>query len=92
MAQAPFEEHEGFFNLPSTTKSQLSSLRTSLTLTIPAAYHDHQLGRRALLKIEELDVLAWLKDDLSVSRLNEIHKHLWLAGCPRFPVLYTNTL
>jgi hypothetical protein len=83
MAQAPFEQHEGFFTPPSTTNSQLSSLRTSLTLTIPAAYHDHRSGRRALLKIAELDVLAWFKDNLSVSRLNEIHEHLWLAGLPQ---------
>lgn len=83
MAQVPFEEQDGLFSFPSTAKSQLSSLRKSVTLTIPPAYHGGLRGRRTLLTIEMSNMLEWLKSDLSVSRLNEIHGHLWVAGLPQ---------
>jgi hypothetical protein len=64
MAQVPFEEQDGLFSFPSTTKSQLSPLTKSVTLTILPAYHGGLRGRRTLLTIEMSNMLEWLKSDL----------------------------
>ncbi|PTB72045.1 hypothetical protein M440DRAFT_22671 [Trichoderma longibrachiatum ATCC 18648] len=41
---------------------------------------------KKVVRIDKSDpssVQTYMKDDLDVSRLNEIHKHLWLAGLPQ---------
>jgi uncharacterized membrane protein len=79
----PFEEQKSLFSIPTSINQALSS-RTSLNLSIPAAYHAREGGRRVLQTIEEEDdVLSWIQHDLDVFRLNQIHKHLWMAGLPQ---------
>jgi hypothetical protein len=45
--------------------------------TLPVVYRQTGSGRTILVKD---DVRAYLKHDLDISRLNEIHEYLWLAG------------
>jgi hypothetical protein len=79
----PFEEHESFFSVHPCRKSQASSLKLPVSLSIPAAYHGREHGQRVLCTIEEDNFLSWLQHDLEVSRLNQIHKHLWMVGLPQ---------
>ena len=65
---------------PSTQTTCASQRATSSSL--PAVYHDES---RCLQTIEQHDahsVQKYLEWELKVPRLNEIHKHLWLAGRP----------
>ncbi|RDW73478.1 hypothetical protein BP6252_07385 [Coleophoma cylindrospora] len=45
---------------------------------LPAAYHDRH---NKLVRVSG-EVAQFIKADLDVSRLNEMHRHLWLAGRP----------
>lgn len=63
----PFSSNEGVFNAD---------------FLLPAAYH----REKRLSKINKSDVNSikeYMGYDLDVSRLNKIHKHLWLAGLPQ---------
>lgn len=63
--------------------SQPSHARSKGSLVIlPAAYHDRSNNLRAIDEHDQGSVQRYVEWELFVSRLNEIHKHLWLAGRP----------
>src|SRR5438045_2629062 len=87
MANPPFPADQSLFSaVPSSAShaSQTSSLSQPqpLTLTLPAAYHDNDNVLQTIDLPGSLTFKKFLQWDLDVSRLNKVHKHLWMAGLP----------
>lgn len=82
----PFGEEHSLLSIPESEASLESLRRSSGDILIPAAYHrrSSKIEKRVLKTIEdEKDILEWIGEDLDVSRLNIIHKHIWMAGLPQ---------
>jgi hypothetical protein len=52
-----------------------------LPLRVPATYH-HKRTLRIVDRANSATFNEYLRSDMDVSRLNTIHRHLWLAGLP----------
>jgi hypothetical protein len=81
MVRVPaFEEHEALFSLPPQSGSNpIANPNSAPELVVPAAYPSESGDRRRLVENhgQNLDnILTWLRQDLDVSPLNIIHKHL----------------
>ena len=50
--------------------------------TLPAVYHDKSSSLQVIDVYEEGSLRKYLEWELTVSRLNEVHDYLWLAGRP----------
>ncbi|KAF9691598.1 hypothetical protein EKO04_010206 [Ascochyta lentis] len=92
--QPPFSSRP----LPQAHTTSLTSLQTSLTPTPTPTSSQHAVvdttpvspldslptiaGRGNDAFLAKNDIEAFLREDLSLSRLNRIHTHLWMAGRP----------
>jgi succinate dehydrogenase/fumarate reductase cytochrome b subunit len=67
-------------NIPPTPTTSGKVLSPPIPrLILPAAYVDNQ---RTLKAIDPRSLRGYLEQELDVSRLNKVHKHLWLTSLP----------
>lgn len=88
----PFDESQGLFlsipdqvaYIPSGTLDQIDSPTQPLPrLILPSAYINDKRTLEVVDRSNSHNFQRYLQHDLNVSRLNKIHKHLWLAGLPQ---------
>jgi hypothetical protein len=84
--QSLFSAHSLALPLSSSASQSSQTLSPSSsqppTLSIPAAYHDDKRALKTVGQPGSPAFKRFLEWDLNVSRLNMIHKHLWMAGLP----------
>lgn len=73
----PFDQSVSLFDIPDGTR-KIGQSKPG-TLVLPAVYTNQ--GKLHRLSFDH-GVGKYLQVDLDVSRLNEIHKHLWMVGKP----------
>ncbi|CAD6584662.1 MAG: hypothetical protein ASARMPREDX12_001718 [Alectoria sarmentosa] len=91
MMRVPFDRRYELFSLTATSSATLSPISESgqpgsgglWKLILPAVHEspDHRL--RLVNPAKEEELRTYLRDDLDVDGLNEVHKHLWFAGLPK---------
>lgn len=52
---------------------------------LPASYHYYKANGKRMVADPARDVLAFLRNELSLGRLDEMLQHLWFAGAKRAP-------
>src|SRR5271156_4404077 len=68
-------------NIPPTPTTSGKALSPPIPrLILPAAYVDKQRTLKAIDLAVPRSLGRYLEHELDVSRLNMVHKHLWLAG------------
>jgi len=83
----PFSQ--GIFLLPAS-EAPLTPMSPSTApapqnprLILPAAYHNDERILKIINQEVADELRKYLKHDLDVTRLNLVHKHLWMAGLPQ---------
>lgn len=82
----PTQNPQGGASTQQAPISQAASLApSSIHLALPAMYTTKAAGLRVARPITNGSMGAFLKQELDLSNLNCLHKHLWVAGLPQPP-------